>query len=130
MYLFCWFGKIWNICTRGQIGSKKNWGHFEMSWKITCWHRGHSFSTYTKFSKKSTFFTPWWCELLRMRIRGWGWGVRNVNLSETFAYVLNEWPLISFHNILWCIAKMTRSIFGLNPITLNVHKMAKHTLTL
>ena len=41
--------------------------------------RDHSFSTYRKFSAKLTFLTPYQ-------------EVRNVNFSETFALVLNEWP--------------------------------------
>ena len=46
----------------------------------------HSFSTYAKFSKKLTFLTPLICT--RRCVHQ---GVRNVSLSESFAYVLNEW---------------------------------------
>ena len=48
--------------------------HHEEAFAIT----GHPFSTYAKFSEKFIFFTP--CAYQ---------GVRNVNFSENFAYVLN-----------------------------------------
>ena len=37
-------------------------------------------------------FTPWYAHVLEP-IRGEG--VRNISVSENFAYVLNEWPLES-----------------------------------
>ena len=57
--------------------------------------RGHRLSTYAKFSEKLTFLTPWYAE------------VKNVNFSENFAYVLNEWPLnqfllVTIHKYLYC----------------------------
>ena len=52
--------------------------------------RVHPFSTYTKFSEKLTFLTPWYAHI-RVRIRE----VRNVSFSENFAYVLNAWSLSS-----------------------------------
>ena len=51
--------------------------------------RGHPLSTYVKFSEQLTFLTP----LIRTRTCAYQ-GVRNVNFSENFAYVLNEWPLM------------------------------------
>ena len=51
--------------------------------------RGYSFSTYSKFSKKLTFLTLFYAYVLVRKM-----GVRNVNFSENFAYVLNELPLI------------------------------------
>ena len=41
-------------------------------------HRGHSFSTYAKFSEKLTFLTPWYEH------------ARNFDFSENFASALNE----------------------------------------
>ena len=43
----------------------------------------HLFSTCAKFSTKLTFLTPCTCTYQ---------GVRNVSLSENFAYVLKDWP--------------------------------------
>ena len=43
----------------------------------------HLFSTCAKFSTKLTFLTPCTCTYQR---------VRNVSLSENFAYVLKDWP--------------------------------------
>ena len=41
---------------------------------------------YAIFSEKQSFLTPW-CAHTRVHIRG----VRNVDLSENFVYVLNQW---------------------------------------
>ena len=38
-------------------------------WQISFTIRDHSFSTYTKFSEKLTFLTPWYAQV-RFRIRG------------------------------------------------------------
>ena len=46
--------------------------------------RDHSFSTYAKFSEKLIFLTP-----IHTRTCAYQ-GIRNVSLSENFAYVLNE----------------------------------------
>ena len=47
----------------------------------------HSFGTCAKFSKELTFLTP--DMHMYMCVLG---GVRNVSFSESFAYILNEWP--------------------------------------
>ena len=58
--------------------------------------RNHSFSSYAKFLEKLTFLTPWYgVAYVRVCIRG----VRNVNFSEHFAYVPNEWFLTYAHEI-------------------------------
>ena len=48
--------------------------------------RDHSFSTFSKFSERLTFLTPWY---IYVCVRG----VRNVSFSENFENVLNEWSL-------------------------------------
>ena len=53
--------------------------------------RGHSFSTYVKFSEKLTFLPP------DVYMHVCVTGVRNAGFSENVAYVLTEWPLIAFN---------------------------------
>ena len=49
--------------------------------------RGHSFSTYTKYSEKITFIS-----YPLMRTRKFAYQeIRNINFSENLVYVLNEW---------------------------------------
>ena len=50
--------------------------------------RGHSFSTYAKFSEKLTF-TSWYAHV-SVRIRG----LEILVFLENVVYVLNEWPQI------------------------------------
>ena len=52
-----------------------------------CGTRGHLLSTYTKFSEKLIFLTPWYAHV-RARVRG----LEILVFSEIFAYVLNGWP--------------------------------------
>ena len=56
-----------------------------MSYIASFTSRDHSFSTYEKFSGKLTFLPLWYAPMCAYQ------GVRNVNFSENFAYVLNEW---------------------------------------
>ena len=53
--------------------------------------RGHSFSTYVKFSEKPTFLPPDAYTYACVS------GVKNAGFSENVAYVLTEWPLIAFN---------------------------------
>ena len=50
--------------------------------------KDHSFSTYTKFLEKLTFFTPWYSMYVSFS------GGKNVTFSENVAYLLNEWSPI------------------------------------
>ena len=50
--------------------------------------RGHSFSTYAKFSEKLKFDIPWYAHVTHIQ------GVGNVSFTEDFAYVLND-PLVT-----------------------------------
>ena len=70
------------------------------------WHlfliRQNSFSTYTQFSAKPSFLTPWYARVRTCVFLGIG----DVGFSEIFAYVLNVWSVTSitaivnwfFHN--------------------------------
>ena len=72
----------------------RNW--FHLLWKIRHHFRlsralrVHSFNTYGKCSENLTFHTPIYAHV-RVHIGG----VRNVNFSQHFVYVLNEWSQTS-----------------------------------
>ena len=73
-------------------------------------HCLETFSTYSTFSEKLTFLTPWYA---------------HIRTYEHFAYVLNEWShsimrvrVHCYFNFLWLVLSFKRQH----------HKMAKHTL--
>ena len=66
----------WNVVSKLQVAYYRTRRCFR-------YQRGHSLSTYAKFSEKQSF-KP----LISTRRRGYQ-GVRNVSFSENFAYVLN-----------------------------------------
>ena len=53
--------------------------------------KDHPFSTYAKPSEKLTFLTSWYAHVRTCAYQG----VRNVSFSESFAYLLNGWTLLS-----------------------------------
>ena len=56
----------------------------------------HPFSTYAKLSEKLTFLTSWYAHVCTCaRTYVCVSGVRNVSFSESFAYLLNGWTLLS-----------------------------------
>ena len=80
--------------------------------------------TFTKFSEKLTFLTPWYAHhMVRHTHRRIVWvclailwcayqGVRNVSFSENFANVLNEWSL----SIVYLIFEGWRKTLKLNSL--------------
>ena len=82
----------WTIFTLRKAGSECSSPFFAMLQNVMMvWGL---FSTYAKFSEKVTFLTP------DVHTYMYVSGVKNVNFSENFSYLLNEWVLVVFFIII------------------------------